>query len=109
MLDEENASLGDRFNRRYAEIIQTQTAAMILAFILAVPGLLSGRVQVWHLFVLAALVGVVNAIDIPVRQAILLDMGKPEDLLLGHLELVDGEWRAHCRTHAGWNTCRFDR
>jgi MFS family permease len=38
-------------------------------------------VQVWHIFVLAALLGVVNAFDIPGRQAFLVDMVGKEDLM----------------------------
>jgi MFS family permease len=69
----------DRFNRRTI-VIATQVASMLLAFILA--GLtLSGRVQVWHIFVLAALLGVVNAFDIPGRQSFLVDMVGREDLM----------------------------
>ena len=69
----------DRFNRRYI-VIGTQTAAMILAFILAVLTL-TGKVQVWHVFVLAALLGVVNAFDIPGRQSFLVDMVGRDDLM----------------------------
>ena len=53
---------------------------MILAAILAWLTL-SGRVQVWHIFVLAALLGVVNAFDIPGRQSFLVDMVGREDLM----------------------------
>ena len=69
----------DRVNRQRL-VIATQTAAMILAGILA--GLtLSGRVQVWHIFVLASLLGVVNAFDIPGRQSFIVDMVGKEDLM----------------------------
>jgi MFS family permease len=69
----------DRTNRQRL-VIATQTAAMILAGILAWLTL-SGRVHVWHIFVLAALLGVVNAFDIPGRQAFLVDMVGKEDLM----------------------------
>ena len=69
----------DRSNRQRV-VIGTQTASMILAFILA--GLtLANRIQVWHIFVLAALLGVVNAFDIPGRQAFLVDMVGKDDLM----------------------------
>ena len=69
----------DRANR-HRIIIVTQTVSMVLAFILA--GLtLTGEVQVWHIFVLASLLGVVNAFDIPGRQAFLVDMVGKEDLM----------------------------
>jgi MFS family permease len=69
----------DRGNRKHV-VIATQVASMLLAFILA--GLtLSGKIQVWHIFVLASLLGVVNAFDIPGRQAFLVDMVGKEDLM----------------------------
>ncbi len=65
---------------RHRIVIATQTSAMILALILA--GLtLAGVVRVWHIIVLAALLGVVNAFDIPVRQAFLVEMVGKEDLM----------------------------
>jgi MFS family permease len=69
----------DRGNRQRI-VIATQTASMILAFILAALTL-TNRVQVWHIFVLAALLGVVNAFDIPGRQSFLVDMVGKEDLM----------------------------
>jgi MFS family permease len=69
----------DRSNRQRV-VIATQVASMILAFILAALTL-SHRIQVWHVFVLAALLGVVNAFDIPGRQAFLVDMVGKEDLM----------------------------
>jgi len=69
----------DRFNRRHI-VIATQVSAMVLAFFLAALTL-SHRVQVWHVFVLASLLGVVNAFDIPGRQSFLVDMVGKEDLM----------------------------
>ncbi len=69
----------DRHNR-HRVIIGTQTASMILAFILAALTL-TDAVRVWHIFVLAAGLGVVNAFDIPARQAFLMDMVGREDLM----------------------------
>jgi len=71
--------VADRYNRRQV-VIATQTASMILALILA--GLtLSNRIHVWQIFVLAALLGVVNAFDIPARQSFLVDMVGKEHLM----------------------------
>ncbi len=69
----------DRSNRQRV-VIGTQIASMTLAFILA--GLtLANKIQVWHIFTLAALLGVVNAFDIPGRQAFLVDMVGKDDLM----------------------------
>jgi len=72
-------TVADRYNRRKL-VIATQTASMVLALILATLTL-SHRMQVWHIFVLAALLGVVNAFDIPARQAFMVEMVGKEDLL----------------------------
>lgn len=69
----------DRSNRQRV-VIATQVASMVLAFILAALTL-THKVQVWHIFILAALLGVVNAFDIPGRQAFLVDMVGKEDLM----------------------------
>jgi MFS family permease len=69
----------DRTNRQRL-VIATQICSMILAGILALLTL-SGRIQVWHIFLLAGLLGVVNAFDIPGRQAFLVDMVGKEDLM----------------------------
>lgn len=72
-------ALADKYNRRRI-LMATQTASMILAFILAFLTL-SGYIEVWHLFVIAPLSGVVNAFDIPTRQSFVVDMVGKEDLL----------------------------
>jgi MFS family permease len=65
---------------RHKAVMWTQAAAMALAFGLAALTL-SGLIEVWHLIVIAFLVGVVNAFDIPIRQAFLNDMVGKEDLM----------------------------
>jgi MFS family permease len=71
--------LADR-HHRHRVIVATQAASMALAFVLAALTL-TGRVEVWHVFVLAALLGVVNAFDIPARQAFVVDMVGRADLI----------------------------
>jgi MFS family permease len=72
-------AVADRHNRRKILLI-TQTLAMIFAFILSILTL-TGTIQVWHLFVIAACFGVANAFDIPTRQSFVVDMVGREDLL----------------------------
>jgi MFS family permease len=70
--------VGDRYNRHRGVII-TQTCSMVLAFVLA--GLtLTGQIHVWHLIVVAFLTGIVNAFDVPIRQAFFVQMVGKEDL-----------------------------
>jgi MFS family permease len=72
-------TVADRFPRRRILIV-TQTAAMLLAGVLAVLTL-TGRVQVWHVPVIASVLGLVNAFDIPARQAFVVEMVGREDLV----------------------------
>jgi MFS family permease len=54
-------------------LIATQASAMTLAFVLALLTA-TNTVQVWHIFVLALLLGFTNAIDMPTRQAFSVEM-----------------------------------
>ena len=73
--------VADRTNRRHV-VIATQIASMLLAFVLAALTLTHAiDHRVWLIFVLAALLGVVNAFDIPGRQSFLVDMVGKEDLM----------------------------
>ncbi|HZL14571.1 MAG TPA: MFS transporter, partial [Verrucomicrobiae bacterium] len=54
-------------------IIGTQVASMLLALVLAALTF-ANVVQVWHILVLAALLGLVNAVDMPTRQAFVVEM-----------------------------------
>jgi MFS family permease len=70
--------VGDRYNR-HRGVIVTQTCSMILAFLLA--GLtLTHLIREWHLIVIAFLVGIVNAFDVPIRQSFFVHMVGREDL-----------------------------
>src|SRR5512139_655000 len=72
-------TLADRVDRRRV-VIGTQAASMALALVLA--GLtFSGRVQVGHVMALAALLGVVNALDIPARQTLMVELVDRRDLM----------------------------
>jgi MFS family permease len=72
-------TLADRTNR-HRIIVVTQTASMILPLILATLTF-THTVRVWHVMVLASCLGVVNAFDIPARQAFLVEMVGREDLM----------------------------
>jgi len=69
---------GDRYNR-HRGVITTQTLSMILAFILAALTL-THRIHTWHLMVIAFLVGIVNAFDVPIRQSFFVHMVGKDDL-----------------------------
>src|SRR5258708_18389338 len=60
--------VGDRYSR-HRGVIATQSVSMLLAFVLAWLTI-SHRVHEWHLIAIAFLVGIVNAFDVPIRQAL---------------------------------------
>jgi MFS family permease len=69
--------VADRYPRQRI-VIATQAASMVLALILAALTL-SGTVHIWHIFVLSALLGTVNAFDVPARQSFIVEMvGRPD-------------------------------
>src|SRR5881296_1264918 len=72
-------AVADTYPRRRS-MLAIQTAAMLLAFPLAALTLLN-RIQVWHILVLAVLLGFVNAFDIPVRQSFVAELVGREDLV----------------------------
>jgi MFS family permease len=65
---------------RHKIIVATQTASALLALVLAILTL-TGAVRIWHVLVLAACLGVVNAYDIPARQAFIVEMVGRDDLM----------------------------
>lgn len=72
-------TLADRMSKHRLLLI-TQFVAMLLAATLALLTL-TGAVQVWHVLLLATLLGIVNAFDGPTRQAFTVEMVGRADLL----------------------------
>jgi MFS family permease len=70
--------VGDRYNRHYG-VIATQAVSMLLAFALAALTF-AEAIKAWELILIAFLVGIVNAFDVPIRQAFLVQMVVREDL-----------------------------
>lgn len=68
----------DRVDKRNL-LVGTQLIQMLLAFVLAFLSF-TGLVQVWHVIVLAILLGAVNSFDGPARQAFVVDMVGRDDL-----------------------------
>jgi MFS family permease len=62
----------DRLDRRKL-LIGTQIGAMLLAFILAAL-VQTNIVQLWHIYILSTLLGIITAIDMPAQQAFLGDL-----------------------------------
>jgi MFS family permease len=76
----------DKYDR-YRLLLVTQILAMVQALLLAALTL-TGHVAVWHVFVLSAFLGLINAFDMPVRQAFVIDMvGRQKDDLSNAIAL----------------------
>ena len=70
--------IADAVSKRKALYV-TQTASGLLALVLGIL-VATGQVQVWQVFVLALLLGVVNAFDMPIRQAFVVEMVGRDDV-----------------------------
>ena len=64
--------IADRHNRRNILVI-TQSLAMLQAFILSAL-VLTNRIEVWQIIILSMFLGLVNSLDMPVRQAFTVEM-----------------------------------
>jgi MFS family permease len=64
--------VSDRYNR-FRVLLATQAASMIQATILAIL-ILSGHYSVWIILSLSAVLGIINAFDVPARQALVYEM-----------------------------------
>jgi MFS family permease len=60
-------------------LIATQTVQMVLAFVLFAL-VATDTVQVWQILVLATILGITNAVDMPTRQAFTVEMVGKEDV-----------------------------
>jgi predicted MFS family arabinose efflux permease len=65
-------SIADRVSRR-SVIIIAQGVMMVQAFLLAALAW-TGAVQVWHVYAMALLLAAAQAVDLPARQAFIVDM-----------------------------------
>jgi len=70
--------IADSFPKKRT-LIAAQAVMMVLAFVLAALTI-TGIVEVWMIVVLALLLGCANAVDMPVRQAFVIEMVGREDV-----------------------------
>jgi MFS family permease len=71
--------LADRVSK-YRLLAVTQTVMALLALILALD-VSAGTVQIWHIYILATLLGTANALTMPTQQSFIVEMVGKEDLL----------------------------
>ncbi len=69
----------DKFSKKKI-LIFTQSASLIITLILALL-VWTKNIQYWHIVVLATALGVVNVLDMPTRQAFVIELVGREDLM----------------------------
>jgi predicted MFS family arabinose efflux permease len=69
----------DKFPKKRI-LIFTQSASLIITFILAVLVFI-GEIKYWHIVVLATVLGFVNTFDMPARQSIVIELVGKKDLM----------------------------
>jgi len=69
--------VSDRYNR-YRVVLATQTASMVQAALLALLVAFT-HYTVWEVLAFSAVLGIVNAFDVPARQALVYDMVEEKD------------------------------
>lgn len=72
--------IADRWNKKRILLI-TQSMALVQALILSIL-VFTKAILIWHLVVLSIFLGIINAFDMPIRQAFVVDMldNKKQDL-----------------------------
>jgi MFS family permease len=68
----------DRWPKRTV-LLATQTSAMLEALVLWIL-VATGNVQIWQILLMAVLLGITNSLDMPTRQAFVVEMVGREDL-----------------------------
>lgn len=69
----------DKFSKKKI-LLCTQSASLVITLILAIL-VWTERVQYWHILIAATALGIVNTIDMPSRQSIIIELVGKEDLM----------------------------
>ena len=77
--------LADRWSR-HRMLMVTQVLSMLQALVLAAL-VFSGTIHIWHLIVMSVFIGIVNAFDIPIRQAFVYQLVNDKDDLSNAIAL----------------------
>jgi MFS family permease len=71
----------DKFSKKKILIV-TQSASLVIVLILAIL-VWTGTVQYWHILIMATALGIVNTIDMPSRQSMVIELVGKKDLMNG--------------------------
>lgn len=70
--------LADRFSMRKMIVIANLTASLWAAILGTL--VISGNAQIWHVYIIATLLGISSAIESPITQSFLTQLVSPEDI-----------------------------
>jgi MFS family permease len=78
LLSSFGGKLADRFSMRKMIICLNLTASLWAAILGTL--VISGNVQIWHVYIIATLLGISSAIESPITQSFLTQLVSPEDI-----------------------------
>jgi len=71
----------DKFSKKKI-LLFTQSASLLITLILAIL-IWTGKIEYWHILIMSTILGVVNTIDMPARQSMVIELVGKEDLMNG--------------------------
>jgi MFS family permease len=69
----------DKFSKKKI-LMFTQTSSLIITLILAIL-VWRGKIQYWHILVMATALGIINTVDMPSRQSVVIELVGKEELM----------------------------
>jgi MFS family permease len=69
----------DKFSKRNI-LLFTQSASLVITLILAIL-VWTGKIEYWHILVMSTFLGIVNTVDMPARQSMVIELVGREDLM----------------------------
>jgi MFS family permease len=78
LLSSFGGKLADRFSMRKMIVIANLTASLWAAILGTL--VISGNAQIWHVYIIATLLGISSAIESPITQSFLTQLVSPEDI-----------------------------
>lgn len=69
----------DKFSKRKI-LLFTQSASLVITLMLAIL-VWTGKIEYWHILLMSTLLGIVNTVDMPARQSMVIELVGREDLM----------------------------
>jgi MFS family permease len=69
----------DKFSKKKI-LLFTQSASLVITLILAIL-VWTGKIEYWHILIMSTFLGIVNTVDMPARQSMVIELVGREDLM----------------------------